>query len=84
MKSKLLLPLALCSVAALLASGCATQPTHNGKITTILGGLVVVQTGDYTAPDPIASHLEGTKLFGGTPSGTSISTFYGATKYTDY
>lgn len=84
MKSKLLFPLALCAIAALLSSGCATQPTHNGKITNVLGGLVTIETGDYSDPPPAAMVIDGKTFSSATPTGTSVSTFWGLTKYTNY
>lgn len=84
MKSKLLFPLALCAIAALLSAGCATQPTHNGKITNVLGGLVTIETGDFGDPEPYAIGIDGKAFSSATPSGTSVSTFWGLTKYTNY
>ena len=84
MKSKLLFPLALCAAAALLSSGCATQPTHNGKITNVLGGLVTIETGDFNEPSSTSAGIDGKVFSSATPTGTSVSTFWGLTKYTNY
>ena len=84
MKSKLLLPLALCATAALLSSGCATQPTHNGKITSVLGGLVTIQTGDFSDAPPESAGIDGKVFSSSAPTGTSVSTLWGLTKYTNY
>jgi hypothetical protein len=85
MKISHLLPLGLCTAAALLSTGCATQKTHSGTNTYILGGLVTVKTGDYQPAAPTSAQLNGLELIGkGNPSGTSVSFGYDAVKYTDY
>jgi hypothetical protein len=85
MKKTCLLALALCASATLLTSGCATQPTKSGKNTYFLGGLVTLKTNDYQEPSPLTNHVDWTKFWGnGNPSGTSVSYFYEAVKFTNY
>ncbi len=83
MKSSLLLALAL-GVATLFTSGCATQPTHAGKDTYLLGGLIIKRTNDYQPDGPIPDVIDGTKIYGGSPTGTSVSLLWDAIKYNNY
>ena len=85
MKSKTLLTLGLCALAASVFSGCATQKTSSGRNNTFLGGLAQVNTGSYMPAPPITDHIDGTQLFGRVnPSGDEIKLLWGAITYTDY
>ncbi len=84
MKNLRFFSLSLCA-AALLVGGCATETTRSGKNTYILGGLVTLRKGDFIAAAPSGDQVDTTKWFGnGNPSGSSVSFFYDAVKYTNY
>ena len=85
MNKKVLLPLTLVTLAAVL-TGCAHQTTRTGSRTNILGGLVEVERGAYQ-PAPINS-IDGNtnQLLGdaGKVSGTQVKTFWGLLSANDY
>jgi hypothetical protein len=85
MKSKTLLTLGLCAVAASVFSGCATQKTRTGRNNTILGGLATINTGSYKPVVPATIDGDFTKFVGFTnPSGTETTFLWGAFTLTDY
>jgi hypothetical protein len=86
MKSKTLLTLAICAVAASLFSGCSTQKTRTGRNNSFLGGLFVYNTGSYlpTAPTTLVD-VDATQFLGRVnPSGTQASFGWGAITLHDY
>lgn len=85
MKSKTLLSLAICAVAAALFSGCSTQKTRTGRNNSFLGGLVTYDTGSYRPVGPNTIDIDGTQLLGRVnPSGTQVSLGWGAVTLHDY
>ena len=85
MKSKTLLVLAICAVAASLTSGCSTQKTRTGRNNSFLGGLFVYNTGSYQPVPPTTIAVDGTQFLGRVnPSGTQVSALWGAVTLHDY
>ena len=85
MKSKTLLTLSICAIAASLFSGCSTQKTSTGRNNSLLGGLVTYDTGSYKPVKVNTLTLDGTQLFGRVnPSGTQVSAFWGVFTLHDY
>ena len=85
MKSKTLLVLAICALAASLTSGCSTQKTRTGRNNSFLGGLFVYNTGSYQPVTPNTIDIDGTQYLGRVnPSGTQVSMLWGAVTYHDY
>lgn len=81
---KCLAPLIAVLALACLVTGCATQKTKNGRTTTVLGGLVKVESGSYQAASVTTIPLDGAKLIGrNNPSGTQVSVLWGLITYTD-
>ncbi len=85
MNKKVLLPLALVSIAA-LASGCATQKTRSGSTTNILGGLVTIERGAYQPAPAATLEINTNQVYGdaGKPSDTQVRIGWGAITATDY
>ena len=81
---RFLLPAALS--AGLLAGGCATHTTANGRETTLLGGAVTITTNSFQPPTPTAAvDVDTSKLVGkGNPSGRKISLLWGLINLHDY
>jgi len=85
MKSKSLLTLAICAVAASLFAGCSTQKTRTGRNNSILGGLVSYNTGSYQLVGPNTVDADATQFLGRVnPSGTQLSLGWGAVTMHDY
>ncbi len=85
MKSKTLLTLAICAVAASLFSGCSTQKTRSGRNNSFLGGLVVYNTGSYLPVGNNTVDVDATQFLGRVnPSGDQFSLGYGAITLRDY
>lgn len=85
MKSKTLLALAACAVAASFFSGCSTQKTRTGRNNSFLGGLVTYDTGSYKPVGPNTVDIDGTQFLGRVnPSGTQVGFLWGAFTFHDY
>lgn len=86
MKSKTLLTLAICAVAASLFSGCSTQKTRTGRNNSFLGGLFTYNSGSYQpVPNTTFVPIDGTKYLGRVnPSGTNVSALWGTVMLHDY
>jgi hypothetical protein len=85
MKSKTLLVLAICALAASLTSGCSTQKTRTGRNNSFLGGLFVYNTGSYQPVTPNTIDIDGTQYLGRVnPSGTQVSALWGTITFHDY
>ncbi|MFA6959382.1 MAG: hypothetical protein WC205_01370 [Opitutaceae bacterium] len=85
MKSKTLLTLAICSAAAFVFSGCSTQKTRTGRNNSILGGLVVYNTGYYQPVGVNTVEVDATQGLGRVnPSGDQFSLAWGALTFADY
>lgn len=85
MKSKTLLTLAICAVAASLFSGCSTQKTRTGRNNSFLGGLFVYNTGSYLPVNPNTIDIDATQYLGRiNPSGTKVSALWGTVTLHDY
>ena len=85
MKSKTLLTLAICAVAASLFSGCSTQKTRTGRNNSFLGGLFVYNTGSYLPVGPNTIDIDATQYLGRVnPSGTQASFGWGLITAHDY
>jgi hypothetical protein len=83
MKSKLLSSLAICSLVAVLSTGCTTQKTRTGRNTNVLGGLVTCNTGDYAPISPLGADAN-VAIGRVNPSGTQVSLLWGAVNLHDY
>ncbi|MDF3057989.1 MAG: hypothetical protein K0R17_2204 [Rariglobus sp.] len=85
MKSKTLLTLAICAVAASLFAGCSTQKTRTGRNNSLLGGLVSYNTGSYLPATPNTVDVDATDFLGRVnPSGDELSLGWGALRLQDY
>lgn len=85
MKSKTLLTLAICAVAASVFSGCSTQKTRTGRNNSFLGGLVTYNTGSYAPVGTNTIDVDATKFLGRVnPSGTQASLGWGLITTHDY
>jgi len=85
MKSKTLLTLVVCAIAASLFSGCSTQKTRTGRNNSVLGGLFTYDTGSYKPVSNTTMDIDGTQLLGRVnPSGTQVSAFWGVVTLHDY
>ncbi len=85
MKSKTLLTLAICAVAASLFSGCSTQKTRTGRNNSFLGGLVTYDTGSYRSVSANTIDVDATQFLGRVnPSGDKLSLGWGALTLHDY
>jgi hypothetical protein len=85
MKSKTLLTLAICAVAASLFSGCSTQKTRSGRNNSFLGGLVTYNTGSYLPVGNNTIDVDATQFLGRVnPSGTQASIGWGVLTLRDY
>jgi hypothetical protein len=85
MKSKTLLTLAICAVAASLFAGCSTQKTRTGRNNSILGGLISYNTGSYHTVGNNTVDADATQFLGRVnPSGDQLSLGWGAVTMHDY
>lgn len=85
MKSKSLLTLAICAVAASLFAGCSTQKTRSGRNNSFLGGLVTYDTGSYAPVRNTTLEADATEFLGRVnPSGDRLTLLWGTLTVHDY
>lgn len=85
MKSKTLLTLVACILAASFFSGCSTQKTRTGRNNSFLGGLVTYNTGYYQPVGSNTIDVDATQFLGRlNPSGTQLGLGYGLITAHDY
>lgn len=85
MKSKTLLTLVGCALAASFFSGCSTQKTRTGRNNSFLGGLVRYDTGSYAPVPHNTINVDATEFLGRVnPSGDRMSLLWGTITTHDY
>lgn len=85
MKSKSLLTLAICAIAASFFTGCSTQKTSTGRHNSLLGGLITYDTGSYAPVRNTTIDVDATQLLGRVnPSGDRMTFLWGTVTTHDY